>query len=779
MSGSENWKSVLEWDADVDSRACTAERVQAIAFAPMNSRLRNELITRTYYDLATEMSKLVGTGDATWTTFGHWASHTVGSFLTLPIPVLGKVISRSFGYGNREVFADIGLAQAVFLETVGQAVLDPSPPDEDEPQSVYLEDRVWEAFAVFVTRVRKLLVVPPGTESAGHASFWETVGLAEKHPRGEGRHALLIRGFEAYAKAIITKDVDERSKLLLAGNSMLALHEQRILSLAISMGFRSWLRNITRFWLFAGTQRKWLNTPPGDWRISLEDHWIRFATKHFVRVDLPWGRIPVGKAVPLGEHPVRIDESALSNDDDAKDTRRARRVEQLNPDEFLYELFDEFNVNGQPATNWNILPNRMAYILSLFAQFQRSPGWWTDGDPSKGLKVAPRWSKFDAKLDEQRDEMQVDFPLPVAAATEFSDDDLDHLRTLPSYPRLTSAKSFRMAHDEETLEEMERVAADVRKRLADMREPGGLLDPVTVKAARRFFEANETMVFVGLFLRSLPDAYAAARGVQVISEVSDLSVDPMRRASETAQFIADLLIRSGQVDNEPYAVRSIVGVRFMHSVAAKHLEENGWDESILGVPVNQEDILATALSFSVPVFEMFDIVDLPTEPAEKDAYVRFWLGIGYLLGAPLTNVTTYAEGEALALQIRARQRARNLSGVRLTEGLLDGVGSGFLRGTSWMAQGLMRVIGDPQIVDLLMVGPGPGGTRSKMMASMLRFGFGNRVTRPVTRWAINRAGRSSLKPYFALGSSRPFRRPLQAGEGVNGPVTVINREYWP
>lgn len=777
---SERWRDLLEWDPDVASRECTVARVQSIAFSPMDRRLRNELITRSYYDLATEMATLVGT-DATWTTFGHWASHTIGSFLTLPVPFLGRIIARSFGYGNREVFADIGAAQALFLETVGKAAKDDSI-NLDDPVDPDRTVRVQDAFVEFTACLRKVLVVPPGTEAAAGTPFWETVEIADKHPEGQPRNHLLILGFQAYAKAIVADDDDERSKYLLMGNSLLALHEQRILALAISMGFRSWLRNLTRPWLMAGTQRKWLNTDPGSWRISLEDRWIRFATRHFVRVDVPWGPVPVGKPVPSGERPITVRSEKIAENNKAN--RRARMVEQLDADEFLHELHEEFVVDGRPASNWNILSDRMAYILALFAQHQRSDQWWNNGDPSQGLKVAPQWNKFDAKLAEQVERMKIDPSSNIREPSNspMTDAELEKLRFEPSYPLLQRSATqilMRRAVDQETRDEMERVATDVRARMVELRAPGGLLDPDTVQGARRLFERNETLVFVGLFLRSLPDAYAAARGVQVISEVSDLASDPMRRASETAQFIADLLIRSGQVDNEPYAMRSIVGVRFMHSVAAKHLQEEGWEEPILGVPVNQEDVLATALSFSVPVFEMLDVIGVPVDDEDRDAYVRFWLGIGHMLGAPLTDVTTYEEGLALALHIRSRQRARNLSGVRLTEGLMDGVGAGFARGTSWMAKGLMRVIGDPAIVDILMVDQGPGRSRSKIMAGMLRFGFGNRVTRSFTRWAINNAGRKSLEPYFALGSGRPFRRPLQQGEGTAKPVTVIDRDYWP
>ena len=773
-----DWRPILEWAPNIESRECTVERVQAIAFTPMDTTLRNELITRTYFDLAEHMATHFES-DATWTTLGQWASHTIGSFLTLPVPVLGRVIARSFGHGNREVFADLGSAQALFLETVGEAAKNPNPNLVDDPDDRI--ERVRRALMTFRTRLRKILIVPPGAEAAAAEPFWETVGITDKHPDGEPRNRLLLVGFEAYAAAIVEDDVDVRSKLVLIGNCLLALHEQRILSLAISMGFRSWLRTLTRPNLLIGTQREWRNARPRMWRVSLEDRWIRFATKHFVRVDLPWASVPVGKPVPKGDHAIHIDTDKLSVRPLA---RRQFDIEELEVDDFLQELFDEFAVDGSPAKNWNVLGDRMAYIFALFAEHQRSPRWWNDDQPGNGLKVSKRRPEFTRQLATQLERMRIDTGREASSAkpSPMTDDELDVLRRKASYPLLDPGAgpvSMRGATDPAMAQFKEQVAANTRERLETLRKPGGLLDPATVRDARRMFEQNETLIFLGLFVRSLPDAYAAASGVQVISEVSDLAADPMRRASETAQFIADLLIRSSNFEDNGSAMQSIIGVRFMHSIAARHLEDADWNYRALGVPVNQEDVLATGLSFSVPVFEMFDVLGLRVDSNDRDAYVRFWLGIGHLMGAPIPPARTYDEGLALAQHIRRRHRARNLSGVRLTEGLVDGIGSGFLRGLGWMSPGLTAVLGDEEVIDLLMVEHGHGRTRSRIVAGVLRLGLGNRVTCSLFRRVISIAGERTLQPYFAVGSSRPFRRVLERGEGKGELITVIDRDPWP
>ena len=66
-----DWPGTLRWTPDLTSRDITNRRVNDIAFTPMESRLRNELITRTYGDLAQAMAEVLGSDNATWTAFGQ------------------------------------------------------------------------------------------------------------------------------------------------------------------------------------------------------------------------------------------------------------------------------------------------------------------------------------------------------------------------------------------------------------------------------------------------------------------------------------------------------------------------------------------------------------------------------------------------------------------------------------------------------------------------------------------------------------------------------------
>lgn len=243
---------------------------------------------------------------------------------------------------------------------------------------------------------------------------------------------------------------------------------------------------------------------------------------------------------------------------------------------------------------------------------------------------------------------------------------------------------------------------DVVERLELATRPGDLLDPATCRRARRVFRRWSTVWLMALAFRSLPDSYAAAAGVHVLGRVSDLATDPFRRAGETAFFVIDLLCSDagwsdGLLEADGSALRSVLGVRTMHALLAHRLLEpgQGWDSGGLGVPFNQEDILGTALSFGVSPLEMLDELGIDLDDDGRNALVRLWLGIGFLLGAPHEALTVPAlEGrrpldhrEALALSqaIRRRHHARSLDGVRLSEALLEGVADGFPRGFGWLA----------------------------------------------------------------------------------------------
>jgi len=755
---------------DLRDRTNSVRRMRAISFTPMSAKLRNALIIQAYGDIAEEMAELFGTDDATWVNLGVWASNEVGGYLDLPIPVLGGLIARHFGDGNRDIFADIGRAHAVFLRTVGDAHRDGGD-----------MERAWRRCQ---RRLAFQPIEPPGRPRGEGDRIWDSLsGEADPHRRNHNR--ALVRGFEAYYRALDEPDPVERSRWILLGSVMLALHEQRHLSLPISLGFRFWLRSILRPGSPIMSTREWMNRDPG-WSLRVENWWIRTATKRFIGIQLPDEKVHVRHEVPPGEDPVAF------TPDPVPAAGPWFRYDA--PQDILTKLWLELDIDGRPAKNWNALGDRVAYIAALIQEHQRSDQWWADRATGTIVRPEP-WDRFESELDRQIERMSSPEISRVTSPDCPHDDSyLDQLRTRRSEPQLPDGElEFGRLHDPEQRQELTAyVADDLRERYQAISQPGGLFDPATCVRARALFDEWQILILMGLLFRSLPDAYAAGDGVKVIGRASNLATDAFRRVGETAHFLQELLSDEDGWDNGNLveggeAWESLVGLRGLHAMVSKALSERNWPAEERGEPVNQEDMLGTALSFVVPVFEMLDELGAPIDDDDRDAYLQFWLGVGHLLGAPLEAVTvgqgherralTWEEACGLSQAIRRRHHRRTLDGVRLTEALVDGVADGFPRPMRWLAAGFMQVLGDPVVTSLLMARDGSGLRRASTAANVIELGLRFPPTRAINRALIQFNGKRLLRPFLDAGTRRPYRKPFTPG--MRTPIAAIDINQWP
>lgn len=202
--------------------------------------------------------------------------------------------------------------------------------------------------------------------------FW--VSLTDPRLQRPGRHhnQLLVLGFRAYYRALLAPaESQDRSERILTGNCLLALHEQRLLSLAITVGFRSWLRTLTTPWAVLEARHHWRHRDPGRARIGLEDAWVGFATRRLIGAQLPTGLVKTGAAVPAGSDPIVVQRLPLPGEPQGR-----RPLDDLDEREILGKLFMRLDVDGEPARCWNDLRDRMAFMAALFAALQRAPFWF-------------------------------------------------------------------------------------------------------------------------------------------------------------------------------------------------------------------------------------------------------------------------------------------------------------------------------------------------------------------------------------------------------------------
>jgi hypothetical protein len=182
----------------------------------------------------------------------------------------------------------------------------------------------------------------------------------------------------------------------------------------------------------------------------------------------------------------------------------------------------------------------------------------------------------------------------------------------------------------------------------------------------------EMLAVLGFY--GLPMDYAAGKGVQVLYRTAYLARRPMRRVLETTQMVVDVLSPGG-LSPTGRGVRAAQKVRLMHA-AVRHLIRNDptapWDNA-LGMPINQEDLAGTLMTFAYIVLAGLERLGLPVSTAEREAYFQCWMAVGRMMGVREDLVpANVAEGRELAWQIFNTQGESTPQGKELAKDLIGG-----------------------------------------------------------------------------------------------------------
>ncbi|ATB30076.1 oxygenase MpaB family protein [Melittangium boletus] len=202
------------------------------------------------------------------------------------------------------------------------------------------------------------------------------------------------------------------------------------------------------------------------------------------------------------------------------------------------------------------------------------------------------------------------------------------------------------------------------------------LDAEKLRRAQEVFElfGPEVMMILGFY--SLPAAYAARRGVQVLARTGSLRNRPVRRVFETAQMVVDVMSQGG-LESNGRGVRTTQKVRLMHA-AVRHMIRRDWrapwPARELGEPINQEDMAGTLMTFSYVVLEGMKALRIELTPEQQDAWMYAWKAVGRILGVTERLLPdSLDEARALTLLIRQRQVEPCPEGVALTGALIEGM----------------------------------------------------------------------------------------------------------
>ncbi|MBC8033172.1 MAG: DUF2236 domain-containing protein [Chitinophagaceae bacterium] len=220
-----------------------------------------------------------------------------------------------------------------------------------------------------------------------------------------------------------------------------------------------------------------------------------------------------------------------------------------------------------------------------------------------------------------------------------------------------------------------------------------------------FFNRYSDKIMSLLGLLSLPYCYAASRGAMVLYLSERMRADPQKRLLETAEFVWDVMDPDA-FTGKGRGFSSILKVRLMHAAVRYYTLASGkWDDS-WGMPVNQEDMAGTNLSFSLIVVRGLRKFGIAVSYDEQQAFMHLWNVIGSMLGVQ-EDLLPQEGKQAIQLEelIRERQFEPSEQGRALTRSL-TGYFSSVATGAPFSAKEIFQVmrylLGDP-VADILEI----------------------------------------------------------------------------
>src|SRR5271163_2851293 len=129
--------------------------------------------------------------------------------------------------------------------------------------------------------------------------------------------------------------------------------------------------------------------------------------------------------------------------------------------------------------------------------------------------------------------------------------------------------------------------------------------------------------------------FSAPKIIEVLMHTSYLTSSSSaltnRRLFETTQMILDAM--TDLTPSSGIGFRSVLGVRMLHShVRIRLLNSTTYDTKHFGIPINQEDLLATLGAFSVACIWSMERMKIYISQEDRESYIATWKYIGYYMG---------------------------------------------------------------------------------------------------------------------------------------------------
>jgi hypothetical protein len=229
-------------------------------------------------------------------------------------------------------------------------------------------------------------------------------------------------------------------------------------------------------------------------------------------------------------------------------------------------------------------------------------------------------------------------------------------------------------------------------------------DANQMKAGAVFFARHAEMIMSLLGLLSLPYCYTAANGAMVLYISELIRKQTTKRLHDTAVFVWEIMAPDA-FGIQGNAFQKILKVRILHAAVRYYTLKSGkWNES-WGLPINQEDMAGTNLSFSLIVMRGLRSLGYSVSREEQNSFMHVWAVIGHLSGLhPELIPENTKMAQLLDLSIKQRQFQVSDHGRALTRSLTDHILKvNKSKATADDILGLMRHLLGNDIADMLSI----------------------------------------------------------------------------
>jgi hypothetical protein len=159
-----------------------------------------------------------------------------------------------------------------------------------------------------------------------------------------------------------------------------------------------------------------------------------------------------------------------------------------------------------------------------------------------------------------------------------------------------------------------------------------------------------------LGLKSLMLGYASPGGNKPLVFSGRLQQQAPRRLAETSRFV-QAVSQPGGLGRFAPGFAITLKVRLMHAQVRRLIQRSDrWRGELWGVPINQHDMLATVLLFSVSLIDGLRTIGYGVTDSEAEDVIHLWRHVGLVMGvAPEVLPRSYAEAFRLADIIQTTQ----------------------------------------------------------------------------------------------------------------------------